>query len=214
MDKTNDSKAYRQRLKTLILDTASLMFYKQGVKDVRMDDIARELSISKRTLYEIYDNKENLVMDVVKNHDREFTSRMEAIMTGSADTMQVIVEFYRLQMKAFGEANPAFFVDLHSYAAVMEYLDSRHVDNSKEAKRFIAAAISEGYFLTNLNYDIISKILDGSSKYIMDDNLYRKYGLTELFHNFIMVFLRGICTEKGLRRLDELMPNLKKIDEG
>lgn len=49
---------YRKGLKEKILQTSMQMFKVHGIKAVKMDDIATRLSISKRTLYEIYANKE------------------------------------------------------------------------------------------------------------------------------------------------------------
>ena len=61
MKKTCTQTLYRQELKGKILQTAMEEFTQKGVRAVKMDDIATRLSISKRTLYEIYSNKEDFV---------------------------------------------------------------------------------------------------------------------------------------------------------
>ena len=63
--------SYRRSLKQKILTTAASLFAKHGIKAVKMDDISNELSISKRTLYEIYDNKELLLFECVKTRLEE-----------------------------------------------------------------------------------------------------------------------------------------------
>ena len=63
--------SYRRSLKQKILTTAASLFAKHGIKAVKMDDISNELSISKRTLYEIYDNKELLLFECVKTRLKE-----------------------------------------------------------------------------------------------------------------------------------------------
>ncbi|HEY9550780.1 MAG TPA: helix-turn-helix domain-containing protein, partial [Prevotella sp.] len=64
---------YRQELKGKILEAAMLEFAKKGIRAVKMDDIATILSISKRTLYEIYSNKEDLLLEGIrmKHEERE-----------------------------------------------------------------------------------------------------------------------------------------------
>lgn len=62
----NNSSQYRNELKFRIIRTAMPLFKQKGIKAVRMDDIANILSISKRTLYEIYNNKEDLLLEGVK----------------------------------------------------------------------------------------------------------------------------------------------------
>ena len=60
---------YRQELKVRILQTAMREFKQKGIRDVRMDDIAGILGISKRTLYEIYENKEELLLAGLHEED-------------------------------------------------------------------------------------------------------------------------------------------------
>ena len=57
MRKNGHPTNYRQELRDKILRTAIRLFKQHGVKSVKMDDISNALAISKRTLYEIYDNK-------------------------------------------------------------------------------------------------------------------------------------------------------------
>ena len=54
----------------------------------------------------------------------------------------------------------------------------------------------------------IGNILDAASQYILNANMYKEYGMPSLFHNFVVVFLRGICTQKGIELLDKLMQNV------
>ena len=66
MQKTNITTSYREDLHERIPMAAIRLFQQKGVKAVRMDDIANHLQISKRTLYEIYDNKEDLLLEGIK----------------------------------------------------------------------------------------------------------------------------------------------------
>lgn len=61
MQEIKNISTYRQSLKDKILETSMKMFQEKGIRAVKMDDIANRLSISKRTLYEIYDDKERLL---------------------------------------------------------------------------------------------------------------------------------------------------------
>lgn len=210
MPTNNTNNTYRQDLKGRILDEAIRLFLKSGIRQVRMDDIARSLVISKRTLYEVYDNKEQLLLDVVKKRDNETTQILAEYAGNGADTIDIIVGFYHLQMREFSTVNPLFFEEMHAYKKVMDYLRDEHDKKSGEVRQFITEAIREGYFMDDLEYDIIFQILDAASEYVMNAGMYKKYGLKTVFHNFTMVFLRGICTEKGIARLDKLMFDVEK----
>ena len=65
MQDTKTITTYRQELSENILHTALKLFWKKGIKAVKMDDIAAQMSISKRTLYELYRNKEVLLLVAV-----------------------------------------------------------------------------------------------------------------------------------------------------
>ena len=66
MYKGSSQTCYKMELRNRILKAAMTEFLHKGVKSVKMDDIANTLAISKRTLYEIYSNKEELLLEANK----------------------------------------------------------------------------------------------------------------------------------------------------
>lgn len=100
--------SHKQELKDRIKKAASEMFFKNGIRQVRMDDIAHNLGISKRTLYEIYDNKEQLLLDVVKYNNEENVKKLTDFANQGRTAIEIMAEFYRLQMKRVGNVNPCF----------------------------------------------------------------------------------------------------------
>ena len=70
MRKTNNPTCYRQELKDKILTVAMKEFKQKGIRSVKMDDIANLLSISKRTMYEIYADKEHLLLEGVCRNEK------------------------------------------------------------------------------------------------------------------------------------------------
>lgn len=205
MQSSESCKAYRRELKGRILRASTCFFYREGIRRVRMDDIARALGISKRTLYEIYGNKEELLGDVIRLRHREHMDRMKAVADAGADSMEIIVAFYRLQMEELSIINPVFYEDLDKYPRIIAYLRDFHDARARETREFSRRAVSEGYIRADFDFDIVHRLMDATSQYVMNNFMYREYGLQRVFHNFLLVFFRGICTEKGIRRLDSLM---------
>lgn len=197
--------AYRQELRKHVLDTASDMFHRYGVRHVKMDDIAAALTISKRTLYEIYDNKADLLLEVVTTCEEQKERQLRTFVDAHPDTMDVVVEFYRSNIADLSATNPLFFEDLNKYPAVRAYLHDKHVGRQASTKAFIDRGVREGYFRSDVNYDIFGTIGEASSLYFMNTKLYQRFPLDDLFRTLIMVLLRGICTEKGVRAIDELL---------
>lgn len=77
MYKGSSQTCYKLELRNRILKAAMTEFLHKGVKSVKMDDIANTLAISKRTLYEIYSNKEELLLEAVR-HTRAGVQRPHA----------------------------------------------------------------------------------------------------------------------------------------
>ena len=100
MHKDNLQTNYRMELPAKIMQVAMREFRRCGVKAVKMDDIASRLSISKRTLYEIFSNKEELLLECVRMQEEEFDSHMAEFGSDSSrNSIDIILEFYRFQMQ-------------------------------------------------------------------------------------------------------------------
>lgn len=202
MQNNNELTNYRKGLKTKILDTAMMLFKKNGIKAVKMDDIANNLSISKRTLYEIYDNKEDLLLEGVKNDVAMRRKNMEEFRQSNDDVLQVIMHFYQVKLIEIGSINPDYYLDMRKYKKVTDYFEENKAEQKKAAEIIFRRGVDEGYFLPQLNYDIVNRLGDAAMDYVMSSKLYEKFALKDIFKNFVSVLLRGYCTEKGQTLLD------------
>ena len=205
MQKINVSTQYRKELRERIPDVAITFFQQKGIKAVKMDDIATILQISKRTLYEIYDNKEDLLLEGIRKNEEKYSRELQAFASENNDVMRIILHFYQVKFQQLGSINPLFFTELHRYKKVDDYFQERAVEQKQNTIRFFHRGVEEGYFLPSLNYDIVTRLGEASMNYVMTNKLYEEYSLQEIFRNFVSVLLRGYCTEKGQRILDEAL---------
>ncbi len=203
MQKNTTTTEYKKALRQRIIDAAMQCFMQKGIKAVRMDDIANELSISKRTLYEIFQNKEELLFEGVKNATEQQRQSMLVYSQQHNDVMQIILHFYVLKIRELDTVNPLFFTEINKYDKVRNYLQEQHEEQRKNTNKFFLRGVEEGYFLPQLNYDIVTRLGDASMDYVMSTKMYKEYSLQELFKNFVSVLLRGYCTEKGQRLLEK-----------
>ena len=101
MRKTTTPSRYRQDLKERIVKVAMDQFKSRGVRNVKMDDIAGALSISKRTLYEVFPNKEELLIWGVRLDEERRKQMMKSFVEeNNPGVMDVILKFYHAQMEA------------------------------------------------------------------------------------------------------------------
>lgn len=192
------------------------MFVEQGIKAVRMDDIARHIGVSKRTLYEMFGDKEELLYQCLSYYIREQDKRhaelgaqaknvLEAMLLVFGDVMNSAEVSHRLQ------SNLRRF-----YPKVYERLvseRSRSREGLEQFKIALSRGVEEGYFQGIVNFDLAITLL----RYSVEGLVVRKDVL--LSHNmstndalvFLVVnFLRGISTEKGMRFIDDFLEKQKE----
>ena len=185
------------------MKVATREFTTIGVKSVKMDDIARKLKISKRTLYEIYDNKEQLLLESVVRRIHEFDATLERFdSSGEKQVIDILLEFYRLQMEELRDMNPVYYEDLHKYPRVMSFLEQVNKEHKAHSKDFFKRGVLEGYFRNDFNYELISLLGNNVMQNVMESKLYNTYSLQDIFRNVVMLFIRGLCTAKGILELD------------
>lgn len=205
MRKNSHPTNYRQELRDKILRTAIRLFKQHGVKSVKMDDISNALAISKRTLYEIYDNKEELLLAGVRHDQMNKRQQMEAFATkGNHNEIEVMAKFVKIQMEDLNNISPLFFSEIGLYKRVVSFLQEHKAEQRRYILDFIQQGVEHGYFMPGLNYDIVIDMGDGVMNHVMETKLYEQYPIQEIFHNYVSVLMRGYCTDKGIQELDKL----------
>lgn len=209
MSKLTSPQAYREELKQRIIDVAMKEFWQKGVKAVKMDDIANDLTISKRTLYETYENKEVLLLEVLKHHKQQQHNHMaEFAEKVNGNVMDIIFELYNTHVESCKKINPIFYEELKKYKKVTEYLAATADKDEKDTQAFFKAGIEQGYFRPELNYNVLSKIMRLSAKYVVEHEDITQYESDFIFKNVIFVFFRGFCTIKGVEAVDKKLAEL------
>ena len=187
--------------KELILHKSLQMFKTLGVKSVSMDDIAKELSISKKTIYQHYKDKKELVHEAF-DHDLELDKR--ACFETCEQTDNAIQQF--LNISAFishnlKDMNPAVLYDLRKYYPEC----GKRFDNfsNEVIYKFMlsntALGIEQGYYREDLKPEFISSIYISMVKEFMKADL-NKLGLSlkDLHKEMITYHLYAICTTQGI----------------
>ena len=195
---------YRKELKGKILKTAMEQFLLHGIKKIKMDDISKILGISKRTLYEIYQDKEQLLYEgLLETEEHIDAYLLNYAQGGKRNAVEILMESYYIQVDAFSHINPQFFIDIPKYKTVMEMHAKRRKEREKNISDFFQWGIEGGYFRQGTNFAIITEVVQNAMTYIIETGMYNKYSFQSIFDNTILVFIRGMCTEKGIQIVDE-----------
>lgn len=191
-------------LKESILTKAKSMFIEQGIRAVKMDDIATGLKMSKRTLYEVYNNKYELLTDVLVRMRDENREKLTEFAKSSDNVMDVLIFFFRQQAEMYSSTNPNFFTDLNRYPELLDRL--RENDKQKESRivEFFERGREEGYFMSHVNYSLFNNVSVNVLRDLRVNPQYKGFDVKDVFNSVVYVLVRGICTQKGIARLDSV----------
>lgn len=207
---TKNMSEYRHALADKILHAAMSAFTTRGIRAVKMDDLAASLSISKRTLYEIYGNKEDLLVEGVKRYYEAIQDNLSRHAAQCSNVMEILIYSFQLKAEEIKHTNPAFYAEVEKYPELLSYFEKNHNAHQAQLLKFLERGVDEGYFLRDLNYDFVCHIFDEQSRFVMEQQLYRRYSMETVFFNLIFMSLRGICTSKGLAQLDQFYGDYAK----
>ena len=210
MQEIKNITTYRQSLRERIVETAMKMFAMKGIRAVKMDDIAQQLSISKRTLYEIYENKEVLLFEGVKRYKALKDAENRQMMDACPTVMDMILKLYEKRVAEFKQTSPLFYSDLEKYPRVLGFLEKDKKERHQQFVDFLLRGVSEGYFRADLDYELVSQLFSSMTHHVISAQLYSEHSLEHIFHNLVFVTLRGICTQKGIEILDEFVSTVSE----
>ena len=114
----------RVELKERIIERAMQAFKTHGIKCITMDDIAASMGISKRTLYEVFANKEMLLEDCIRKERQETNEYIRTILGQSAHVLEVLLKLYLRSIEKFHTTHKSFFEDIKKYPKAYVLINS------------------------------------------------------------------------------------------
>ena len=205
MQVLRETTAYRASLRERIIEKAMQDFSKHGIRAVKMDTLAKELGISKRTMYEIFEDKETLLFEGVKVYGERKREYMHSYAEEGHDVIDIIMEAYHMKVEEVRAVNPDFYLDLMKYPRLAQYMKEAQQKSREGFLAFMKRGVDDGYFRPDVNYELVPHIFDALGQYILTNSLVQQYSVEELFSNCFLIALRGFCTEKGLHTIETLM---------
>ena len=206
-DRCNDNSKAEQ--KDRILSYAIENFSRNGIRNVKMDDIASDLGISKRTLYQLFKDKENLLIECFKYSEKRSAKLYSELIKSTDNILELYTKWLKMRIDEIRSVNPQFFSDLNKYSRVQKYFRDVSAMKSKEGLKFINMGIAQGLFRNDINYNVLLRISEITAESIMRNELYLEYSYDDLFGSASIMSVRGICTKKGYDLLDQYIESYK-----
>jgi TetR/AcrR family transcriptional regulator, cholesterol catabolism regulator len=184
-----------------IIETAKVQFMRFGVRSVTMDDIARQAGVSKKTIYQEFADKNQLVYDTFSAALEEDIVSMEDLPRIKDGIIEHLVGLTYYIRKRFTDMNPLVMNEIQRYFPQCWRLfeDFKHGHILKEITELLEKGKEEGFFRSEINTEIIALMRLEQMMVIFDPIKFppSKYNQVELQLQIFEHFLYGIFTEKG-----------------
>ena len=197
--------SHREDLREKVILEAMEAFKKYGIKSIRMDDIANLLKMSKRTLYEIFEDKEALLKECILYHQEVNQKGLEQIVNESRNVLEVILKCYKGSIEMYHQTNKKFFEDIKKYPRIYEMICNRREQDNTVVINFLKRGVDQGIFRADINFAIIHALLREQMDLLMNSNVSKQFSFLEVYEAIIFTYLRGIATHKGAQELDDFI---------
>ena len=190
-----------------ILVRAHELFNRFGIRRVTMDEIALKAGISKKTIYQSFENKDELVDAVLGEH----LNKNLTLCGGNKDKAENAVHEIILNIDAvqelMGEMNPTVFYDLEKYhhSAFLKLYQHKNSFMFKTVKENLEWGIKDGLYREDLNVDVMTKIRLETMFLPFNQDVfpYAKYNLADVERQTLEHYLYGIATVKAHKLIDK-----------
>jgi AcrR family transcriptional regulator len=194
-----------------IIEQAMQLFTRYGIKSVTMDEFSRHIGISKKTLYQYFADKNELVEKTIHALIDKNACNIEEIENKQLNAIEELFELYRIVNEMIKSHNPVLEFDLQRYFPKI-YKKLRELHRNNTLNMMLAnlnKGKSEGFYRGDLNVEILAKLNLMRTEYIMQSDLVTQEEVHSktFFHEIFKYHVFGIISQKGWLYLKENYPD-------
>ena len=193
-------------MKKKIVDQSIQLFLQYGYKSVTMDDIAKHMGVSKKTIYVHFPTKDELVEQSAVNHLDGIIERINIISKQSKDP---IIELYQIKKEALNHLSseknsPQYQLQKYSPSLSSKLKEKEFSALSGLFSNSILEGIQTGIFRKDIDVDFVVRIFFNGIRGITNIKLFpiEIYKIEDLLLNFSEYHLRALCTHEGIIKLE------------
>jgi AcrR family transcriptional regulator len=184
-----------------ILEQVGRLYHRYGIKSVTMDDVAGQLGISKKTIYEFFSDKEDLIKQLLLFEHENSCGFLNAIDGKNFNAIEALFEVYKMINGMLREFNPSMEYDIRKYYPNL-FLEIREIRRKRmfeSVHKNLLMGQKEGLYRDDLNAEIIAKLHVFRTENLFDNDMFTQEELTSLimFHEIFVYHLHGILSHEG-----------------
>ncbi len=188
-------------MKDKILEGAHSLFIQYGVRSVSMDDVARALSMSKKTLYQHFSNKDDLVTEAVRLHMEREAKEFDDIHEEADNAIAELFLISRCMREHVLNLNPSLLYDLQKYHAnaweLFQQFKKEYLMG--QISRNLDRGIQEGFYRKEINAKVLAMYRVESVQLIFNDQLFPRpeFDFADVQMQVFDHFVHGLLSDLG-----------------
>jgi TetR/AcrR family transcriptional regulator, cholesterol catabolism regulator len=199
--------------KLAIIKSAFKQFKQFGFKSVTVDDVARDAGISKKTLYELFVDKDELVYDCVKYMIDCHQCQFDEAMNAKHNAIEQLIRIISIMEEMIQGMNIVAFMDLKRYyPKAFDYMEQHRQETMlTDITNNLKQGIEEGLYRENIEVKIISRFRMETAMMIFHSAMYSgtKHDMVKVNHELFAHYMYGIATVKGHKLIDKYLQTTK-----
>jgi TetR/AcrR family transcriptional regulator, cholesterol catabolism regulator len=192
---------------TAVVEKINELLIRYGLRSITMDDIARELGISKKTLYVLFASKADLVQKVNQWFLQKQKHEMLHICSMNCNAIEEILKIYEFIVHSLKERHPSLIFDMQKYFSESwnDFLEYKNEFIFKSVCENLQKGIDEGLYRPDLNVPVIAKLYVSRIDTILDTRIFppQQFPFGVVMHELFIYHIRGLVTPKGLKFFEE-----------
>lgn len=187
------------------------MFFRLGFRNVSMDDIASKLGFSKKTLYQYFSTKNELIEQIMLQHIEEEKRICDDVEEKVENAIDQILEIYKYHLDSMSGMNPSSIFELKKYypSAWKHFETHKNSGVCLSVLHNIELGIKQGLYREDVNPEIISRLYTSRMDIVMDGETFPqpRFPFWDVMKELFIYHIRGIATEKGIKHLQNTQLN-------
>lgn len=193
-----------------IIQNSLKQFLLNGIRKMTIQQIIAPLGISTKTVYKHFNSKEELLEACLIIHYEKMSHEFRGFAEHSADPATLFFNIFLKGLEEDFKTAPVFYHDLnYYYPEIQDKILSKHQETfGLIISKAMNDGMEQGFFIRELNPVVVLETLGLLYRSLTRTGQYDKFELSpfDLASNTLVVYLRGICTAKGINVLDNLKP--------
>jgi len=198
-----------------IIEAAMAAFQLRGIKSVTMDSIAQAAGVSKRTVYELFEDKDALVVQVLGRMITKNNKYLVEIIGNTSNVIEAMFQIMEQESLRRDEMPHMLMQDMHKYYPLVNaafFSDPEKMCEYSPTYTFLQKGTEQGIIRKDLNIDFVDNFLHELLGIVHTSERLKQLKPTkqDIINNVFMPYFRGICTRKGMTLMEKYFVNMNE----